>query len=76
MSEEDLEKALDEIFKEDIQSIRERMKALMRSYDNSLEDSVRKDRLILELKQRLNNISFEVEVAWRKIEKVEEEDVN
>lgn len=46
MSEEELKQALDEIFKEDTQTIRERMKSLIRSYDNALEDLVKKDKVI------------------------------
>lgn len=30
-----------------------------------------KDNLILDMKEKLNNISFEVETMWRKIEKVD-----
>ena len=32
-----------------------------------------KDKLILYMKEKLNNISFEVETLWRKIEKVEKQ---
>lgn len=32
----------------------------------------KKDNLILDLKEKLNNIQFEVETAWRKIEKLED----
>lgn len=46
MSEEELEEALDEIFKEDIEMIRERMKVLMRSYDKALDGLVGKDKII------------------------------
>lgn len=46
MSDEELEKGLDEIFKEDTQAIRESMKSLMRSYDNALGELVKKDKVI------------------------------
>jgi len=46
MSEEELEKALDEIFKEDIEMIRERMKVLMRGYDKALTKLVEKDKVV------------------------------
>ena len=37
------------------------------------EEQFKKDELILELKCKLNNIQFEVETAWRKIERCEGE---
>lgn len=43
-------------------------KELIEKQQEELEE---KDKLILDMKERLNNISFEVEMMWRKIEKVE-----
>lgn len=51
MSEEEINKTLDEIFKEDTQTIRERMKSLIKSYDNALGNLVKKDKEIQELKR-------------------------
>lgn len=39
--------------------------------DRLQNELYRKNELILDLKEKLNNIQFEVETAWRKIEKVE-----
>lgn len=43
-------------------------KELIEQQQKEIEE---KDKLILDMKERLNNISFEVEIMWRKIEKVE-----
>jgi len=51
MSEEEIEKALDEIFKEDTQTIRESMASLIRSYDNALGELVESDKKINELQK-------------------------
>lgn len=51
MSEEEIEKALDEIFKEDTQTIRESMKSLIRSYDNALGELVESGKKINELQK-------------------------
>jgi len=45
-TEEEIEKTLDEIFNEDTQTIRERMKSLIKSYDNALNELVEKDKKI------------------------------
>lgn len=59
MIEEEIEKALDEIFKEDTQTIRERMKSLIKSYDNALNELVENDKKINELQKENTKLKEE-----------------
>lgn len=59
MIEEEIEKALDEIFKEDTQTIRESMKSLIRSYDNALGELVESDKKINELQKENEKLKEE-----------------
>lgn len=59
MSEEDLEKSLDELFKEEIETIRESMKSLIRSYDNALGELVESDKKINELQKENEKLKEE-----------------
>ena len=63
MSEEELEKALDEIFKEDIEMIRERMKVLIRGYDKALTKLVEKDKVIDLMTELLCSIDVKSELG-------------
>lgn len=50
------------------------LKNAIKEIDRLQNELYRKNELILDLKEKLNNIQFEVETAWRKIEKVENND--